>query len=441
MNKKAYINDISSTTALNILGRGIGFLIPFFIAAWFFLGVKTDIVFFLYGVILYLTSIFTASLQSNIVPFLSNIIKEKPRVDELASRLLSFAFVASVIFSVFFIIISKPLFRLLTKFPEDSYGFLFTVSVEASPLIILIVLSSILGGVLNAFYKFWLPPLCHGLRALVCIITMFIFKNKLGIHSVILGYILGEIFRILIYAAYILKNNIISFKFNITADAKLITFFRTLSFQVISLTAIGMNPVVDKIMGSWLGEGSVSLLYYADRLYHIPIALFSYGFMVVILSRWSREYHDSGDINVLRKNLHVSMLIVFMTAGLFVFFMYLLSNDIVRIAYARGKFPAGLIQQLRSIFVFYLIGIPFYLMGQTAVRAHLVLHKTKILMYSAIMQNFFNIIFNLILMRSMGLKGIALSTSVTSVIACVYLYGVFYFYSRKERSYNAGTSF
>ena len=41
------------------------------------------------------------------------------------------------------------------------------------------------------------------------------------------------------------------------------------------MVALGLNPVVDKAMASWLGQGSISVLYYAHRLYVIPLVFVS----------------------------------------------------------------------------------------------------------------------------------------------------------------------
>ena len=73
--------DTIITTLWVTIGKGLGFLIPFFIAAWFGISLKTDIFFFVYGVIIYLASIFSISLESNIVPYIAEIkVQQKEKV-------------------------------------------------------------------------------------------------------------------------------------------------------------------------------------------------------------------------------------------------------------------------------------------------------------------------------------------------------------------------
>ena len=165
--------DTFTTTIWNILGKGMGLLIPFFIAACYGVSLETDIFFFLYGFILYLTSIVAISVKSNIVPFIAKI-KSEQKVDTslFASRLFSIILLIAIGLTIIFVIFARPIFSLITNFPKDSQGLLFQLFLATSPLLVLIILSSVLEGVLNAYFKFWLPAISPGIRAAICIATI-----------------------------------------------------------------------------------------------------------------------------------------------------------------------------------------------------------------------------------------------------------------------------
>ena len=432
------VRNIFSTTIWNTIGKGIGFFIPFFIAAWFGLNIRTDAFFFVYGVIIYLTGIFGTSLENNVVPFIAKIkAGGKEDLSQFMSRLLSAALVAMAGLTVLFIVFIGPVSRLITHFPVSSHGLLFRLFIEISPLLILLVLASILAGLLNAHFKFWLPAVSTGIRALICLIVIFITKDRFGIHSITLGYVLGEAVRLLIFMGFVAREKIISFRFSLDLSPELKTFFKTLSFQVISMLAIGLNPLVDKVMASWLEIGSVSTIQYAHRLYFIPTAFIISGPMVVILSDWSNRYHKHNNIKILKDDMHKAIKVLAAASIFIMLILFAFNRQLVNIAYARGEFPMELLGVVGITFLCYLAGLVFYLLSQLVVRAHLVIRNTKTLMKTAFISNILNISLNLVFMRFFGVKGIALSTSFTVMATFAYLYWSFQVKNRELSSAGA----
>ncbi len=421
--QRPLVKDTIITTIWNTFGKGIGLLVPFFIAAWFGVSLKTDIFFFVYAAVFYLASIFADSLESNIVPFVSKIKSEqKEKVSAFISSLFSLAFLITVGLTIILVTFARPIFGLITRFPRGSQDLLFKLFLAISPLFILMVLSSIISGLLNAYFKFWLPAISPGIRAIVCILTVFTLKQRLGIHSVTLGYILGEAVRLLLFLSMLIKNKICFLRWGFVFDPELKSFFKVLSFQVISMVVIGLNPLIDKTMASWLEVGSVSMLQYADRLYFIPVIFLSSGLIVVVLSHWSDEYYKHKNIEILRENTRKVMGVVGVISVSLTVLFFIFSWQIVRFAYARGHFPLGLLGLVRGTFLFYLAGITFYLMSQILVKAHLVLKNTKTLMKAALISFVLNIIFNVIFMRIIGVRGIAFATTITYIVTFLYLY-------------------
>jgi len=144
-----------------------------------------------------------------------------------------------------FVIFLRPLLSIVTHFPAEGHSLLFLLLLEISPLIALLILSSILAGVLNTYFYFWLPAISPGLRAIICIGFIFIAKDKLGIHAVTLGYIFGELARLFVFIFFLAKKKILRLKINLQFDSELKEFLKALSFLVISSLVIGLNPIID----------------------------------------------------------------------------------------------------------------------------------------------------------------------------------------------------
>lgn len=431
---------IISTTIWNTVGKGIGVFIPFFIGAWFGVNIFTDIFFFVYAVIFYLSNILSISIESNIVPYIAKVRQEnKEKADAFLGRILSLNLIAVLTITILFFIVLLPVLKSANNFPASQRPLIMKMFFEMWPFFIFVVFSSIMSGILNAYFKFWLPAVSPAIRAAICLIVMFLFKDKIGVHSVAVGYVAGEVIRLAVFISYILKNKISALKLTLGLDQTVKDFIKTVLIQITSLTIIGLNPIIDNIMASWLDTGSVSILQYAYRIYFIPTAFVMSGFAVVLLSRWSEKFYEHKDMVKFSGSVHkaikvVVIVSVFLTLGFIIF-----SKPIVEIGYSRGKFPESGIALVRATLIMYLFGLCFELLAQIIARAHLVLNKMKVLASAAAISSALNIFFNYIFMKTMGIKGIALSTSITNVITCGYLYLAFRPYSKplKKQDKNA----
>lgn len=71
------VRDTITTTFLSTIGKAVGFLIPFFIAAWFGVSQETDAFFFVYGLIIFMAGVFANVVESVIVPFVAELRAEE----------------------------------------------------------------------------------------------------------------------------------------------------------------------------------------------------------------------------------------------------------------------------------------------------------------------------------------------------------------------------
>ena len=411
-----------TTTIWSFFGKSIGFLIPFFIAAWFGVTKETDIFFYAYGFVLLLTGTFATSIESTIVPFIAEIRSEdKENLSSFLGDVLGAIFVAIVVVYAIILGLAKPILPIITRFPGEELPFLFTILVEIAPLMVLVALTSVLQGVLNAHKMFIIPALSPAFRAVLVIGTIFLMKPKLGIHSIPLGYVIGEMFRFVLLLWIIFRKRFFNLKISLKFTRKTIEFLKTAAFQSIYFAAGGIAVVIDKTMASWLSQGSVSILHYADRLYMIPANLLTIGLLPVVLSYWSREYYKHEDKKkLISTTVNAAKISIILSLPIFVI-LILLRKPIVYLAFARGQFPISDITTLEWTWVGYLAGLMPYVVAFILFQAYIVLKKTLILMKLGILNCILNIVLNYSLMKFMGVTGIALSSSLSVLVIAVLL--------------------
>ena len=415
------IKDTIWTTIFSTIGKSVGFLIPFFIAAWFGVGKETDAFFFAYGLIIFLASIFSPVVEGIIVPFIAEARAKDGDIAAFVGRILGISAVGLCALSALFLLIIKPSLAVVTRFSPEGVSLIYTILLESVVLIVLIVWTSILAGSLNAYKVFSIPALSPAFRAIATLSFIFTFKDIFGVHAIAWGYVVGEVFRLSVLLLLLSRLNLFRIKLSIGWDKKFSEFFQTSSYQVIGMSILALTPMINKTMASWLGHGNVSILEYADRLYQIPMTLIGYGLFTVLLSHWSGDFYNSGEYVFRQKVIKVAKVVGAGTL-LLSLILILLRQPLVNFVYKHGEFPIQYLNLVSSILGIYLIGLPPTIIGLIFVRAHLVLKNTKFLMVLGIMNFILNIVFNLVLIKPLGISGLALSTTVTYTILAVVLF-------------------
>lgn len=431
--RRPLVRDTIKTTIWSTIGKSVGFLIPFFIAAWFGTSSETDAFFFAYGLILFLSGIFAPVVESVIVPYIAEARANNENVSKFVGNILGISGAGLFVLTVLLLLIIKPVLSVITRFDEQTLGLIYQLLFETAPLIILLVWTSVLSGALNTYKKFTFPAILPVFRAIVNLIIIFAFKDVYGVHSIALGYVVGELIRLAVLLIVTKRLDLFKLRLSFQLNHKLMEFFKTASYQITGMVAVGFNPIVDKTMASWLGKGSVSVLHYADRLYMIPLSFTIAGLFPVVLSYWSADYSNTGLSKLCRNVSDSSRKVLVISSGVFLIFI-LFGKPLVNLVFAYGQSPPKDIPALYWTYICYLLGFVAYVTGSMYTRAFLVLKKTAFLMVLCFVNCFLNVSLNLILMNLFGVCGLALSTSITlSIIA-----GLLFVHFRKITVRNEG---
>jgi len=424
--------DTFTTSGWNAVGRGVGFLIPFFVAAWFGVTAETDAFFYAYGVILIFTGILYSVVGSVIIPYIAEAKANNEDVGKFVGGILEISGVGLLFLSLLVILLSKPVLSIVTRFDGDNINLLFYLLIEMSPLIILLVWTSILSGALNAYKKFAFPAVSPAIRAVINLLLIWIFKDSLGIHAITLGYVGGEIVRLIALLSIIRYFNLFKISFSLNFEPKLIQFLITASYPVIGMIAIEFGSIFNKTIATWLGEGSVSLLHYAEKLYMIPVVLFAGGLLITLHSYWSEHYYKL-DRNELKTKMKRTIKIVALLSLLLTLFLIFLHKPIVKLAFGRGEFDQTKLSKVGNIWICYLLGFVPYSISRIFIRVQIIRKNTKVIMFNVIYGTIVNILFCLILMRYLKVEGIALASTIALYFEVIYM-GIHFYKYEKEKS-------
>ncbi len=411
------LKDVATTTLFAVGGRALGLFIPFFIAYWFGASGETDVFFLVYTLILLLSFILGDTIGEVLIPFFSEVRLREGRATPYVGKLLIYGGGFTALVMVFLGLLAKGILPLVVHFSRERLDLLFSILLEMAPMVLILFWTNIFMASLNAAKRFSLPAFSPAIRSVVTLAFIFFFKDSLGIHSVALGYLVGEVVRmaVLFFRATMVEGFSLG-KEAFRWDPVIMKVAGTALFRSGARVLGSINTTVDKVMASWLAVGSVSILYYSGRIETVATLLLSAGTMNVVVSYWSERFAREG-LERLLKDVKKTALAMGMVAFCVAIVFIALSKPIVALVLGHGAMKPHILELIRWTLVCYLLGFPFKMVNATLVRTYIVLQRTRVLFLQAGLSVFFNVLFNLIFMNILGVAGLALSSSFVAALS------------------------
>ncbi len=197
-------------------------------------------------------------------------------------------------------IVAAPLIIYLTTAPsfvKDVEKFNLTVHLLriTSPYIFFISLVSVAAGILNTYNKFWVPAVAPILLN-VCLIggALWIAPNfEQPIVGLAWAWFIAGFIQLVFQIPFLKRIGMLpSFRFSLK-DEGMRRVFRKMGPAVFGVSIAQISLIINTVFASSLGTGSVSWLYYADRLMEFPSGLLGAALGTILLPSLSKHYADN----------------------------------------------------------------------------------------------------------------------------------------------------
>jgi putative peptidoglycan lipid II flippase len=288
------------------------------------------------------------------------------------------------------------------------------------PLMIFAGLASLFTNLLNANNIFGLPAFSTSVNNIFIIISALTLGSRYGIQGLALGTVLAMAAMALVQFPTLLRSG---FKFRLALDLRHPGVQKVYILALPAAIGVAVNQAnvyINGVLASWLPEGSISALSYADRLIQFPVSLFVLALGTAVfptLSGWAAR----GDREDLGKILTTSMKVVIAgiipaSAGLMV-----LSHPIVKLVFERGAFDQAASDMTAAALFFYAVG----LLGQASAilltRGFYALQDTRTPVKLGLVIVAVNLILSLLFIRYLQHAGLALANSLANLTYLVLL--------------------
>lgn len=284
------------------------------------------------------------------------------------------------------------------------------------PYIFFISLSAIMSGILNGFNVFALPAATPILLNLAIIGCAWTLRHRFSdpAYGFAVGVLVGGFLQLIVQVPSLLRHGLTFRPPDALDTAGLREVGRLILPRVFGVGIIQVNLVIDSQFATSLQTGSVSFLYYANRVTELTLGIFAISLSTVILPTLSKATADR-DTEKVRDLLSTAMrLLLFVTIPATIG-LILLRVPIIHVLFERGRFTRDDTFLTAGALAYYAIGLlPFAAVNiqATAFYAH---RDTRTPVKVAALTFFLHLGLNFLLRGPMRHNGIALSTSVSAL--------------------------
>ncbi|WP_027186039.1 murein biosynthesis integral membrane protein MurJ [Desulfovibrio inopinatus] len=195
---------------------------------------------------------------------------------------------------------------------------------------------------------------------------------------------------------------------------------RLMTPTIFSAAIYQLNIVFGTLLASYLQTGSITYLYYADRLVQFPLGVFGAAVGTVALPNLSRLAADNdlkGFAHTLNFSLRFTLFICLPAAAGLIG----LCHPVVEVLFGRGAFGAADVTATAQALVAYGVGLPAFACVRSLYSAYFALTDTKTPVLIGAICLVVNIGFGLLLMGPLEHTGLALATSIASWVNVILL--------------------
>jgi putative peptidoglycan lipid II flippase len=358
------LKALATVSGMTLLSRILGFVRDFVIARMFGAGVMTDAFFVAFRLPNLLRRLFAEGAFSQaFVPVLAEYRTRrgdgdtKLLVDRVATILLLALLVVSVLGAI-----AAPLLIYATApgFSADMAKFDLTVEMTriTFPYILFMSLVALAAGVLNTWSRFALPAFTPVLLNLAMIAAALLAAPYFDPPVLALAWavFIGGMLQLALQLAGLRRIGMLP-RFDFAPrDEGVRRILRLMGPAVLGVSVSQLSLIINTIFASFLPTGSVSWLYFADRMMEFPAGLLGAALGTIILPSLAKFHSDEKPEEfsaLLDWGLRLTLLLTLPAA----LALAILAVPLLATLFQHGAFTAEDVLQTRSALVAYSLGL------------------------------------------------------------------------------------
>lgn len=428
---KALFKSTSLVSSMTLTSRILGFVRDMIAAQIFGATAGVDAFLVAFKIPNFMRNLFAeGSFSQAFVPVLASY-RQNQTHDEVRSFISHMsAALGSILLLITLVgVVAAPLLVMLFAPGLDPYR--FTLSSEmlriTFPYLMLISLTALAGAVLNSYGVFGVPSFTPALLNICLIATAFGITRYFEVPVVAqaVGVLLAGVIQLLFQLPFLHR---LGFLIRPRLNWRDPGVQRVLKLMLPALFGASVGQIsllLNTIFASFLKVGSISWLYYSERLAYFPLGVFGVALATVILPHLSRQHaakSQEGFSSTLDWGIRCN-LIIGIPASIT---MFILAGPLIVTLFQHGKFNTYDVLMTRRSTLAYALGLQSFMLVKILSSAFYARQDIRTPVKIGIITVLVNMVFNVALIFPLAHAGLALASSLASWINTVLLVGALY---------------
>lgn len=287
------------------------------------------------------------------------------------------------------------------------------------PFLMLVSVGALAMGVLNSLGSFFVPAIAPAVSNLAYILFLLAMRKHLSIWNLAAAVLLGGAFHMMlqVYWCSRLKMSLCPARPD-RSDPRLRSMMTLFLPYAAGLSLNQLNPVISRMLGSFLSAGSISVLTYADRVLQLPLGLFVIAISQAVLPMLSRqdpekklEFRD-----FIRDAMRFNLFVVLpVAAGLCI-----VSHEVVHLLFYRGAFSEWAWHATGTALSLYALGLPGMASSTVIMRAIYARRMPRAAVMVTGVTVAVNLCVSVVLMRFFAYAGLAAAAATAFTSAAIF---------------------
>jgi len=285
------------------------------------------------------------------------------------------------------------------------------------PYLLFISLTAFAGGILNTYERFGVPaftPVLLNLVLIGCALWLAPMMDR-PIMALAWGVLIAGIAQLAFQLPFLARLKLLPRPRINGKDEGVRRIVRLMGPALLGVSVTQLSLLLDTILASFLTTGSISWLYYSDRLMEFPTGIVGVALGTVILPSLSRRHAEQSPEKFSR-TLDWALRWVLLLGLPAAVGLLVLAGPLMATLFHSGEFtPTDVAMAQRSLMA-YALGLMGFLGVKVLAPGFYARQDTRTPVRIAVIALIVNMVFNLLLMFPLGHAGLALATTISALV-------------------------
>lgn len=423
------MKSAATVGGVTLISRIMGFIRDVVIAHSFGAGTSMDAFLIAFKIPNFMRRLFAEGAFSQaFVPILSEYKTQceanevKHLIDRVAGTMGTILFIVTVIG-----LLAAPLLVMLFApgFIQHEAKFDLTIDLLriTFPYLLFIALTAFAGSILNTFGQFAVPAFTSVLLNICLITAATVFAPYFAepITALAWGVFVAGVVQLCFQLPFLYRLHVLPRPTIDWQDKGVKRIYTLMIPALLGVSVTQINLLVDTLMASFLVTGSVSWLYYSDRLMEFPVGVFGLALATVILPNLSKTVARN-EMTLFNATLDWALRWVFVIALPSMLGLIILAGPILTTLFHYGEFEQNDVLMTSYSLMAYAVGLPGFVLIKVLASGFYARQDTRTPVRIAVIAMITNMVLNLSLIWFLQHSGLALATALSALLNAALLY-------------------